>query len=279
MNKVEKNNIRVLGSGTSTGVPTLGCECEVCRSLDTKDKRLRSSIYLTTGRGTKILIDAGPDLRQQFMMNDLGRPDSCIITHDHADHLHGIDDLRPFCFTNPPSSIPIYTHEETAEHMRIRFPYIFNAEKLFTKDRPILGGGIPRLDLSTVKHMETKIICGEEFTFYLLPHGYTRTLGFVHHKFAYFIDCKTIPKDVIADLKNRQLDLLLIDCLREKAHDTHLHRELAFKFIQEIGPKEAGLIHMSHDWGHAQLAQICSDHFDFPVFPTYDQQNLSYRDA
>jgi len=130
--KLTKNTITILGSGTSTGVPIIRCQCVVCQSLDPRDKRLRTSIYLETKAGNKILVDTGPDLRQQVLQNNICEIDFTIITHEHADHLHGLDDLRPFSFTLPPRSMPVYCSKETLESIKTRFSYVFPKE---TKQR------------------------------------------------------------------------------------------------------------------------------------------------
>jgi phosphoribosyl 1,2-cyclic phosphate phosphodiesterase len=266
---VKQNTIIALGTGTSTGIPMIGCVCSVCTSLDHRDQRLRSSLYLETKKGQQILIDTGPDLRQQFLTNKISAIDFAIITHEHADHLHGIDDLRPLCFGPPPKEIPIYTNEVTKTAIEARFPYIFNYG-----GKPIIGGGIPRLNLVAVELEKNVMINGEEFFFFNYPHGYGVTMGFIHDTFAYVVDCYELPEHLIKILKEKKLKLLIIDCLQRKPHATHLTVEKCFDYINQIKPERAGLIHMGHDLSHKNLESMARKEFGESVFPLYDQQKL-----
>lgn len=268
------NQIIVLGCGTSTGVPTLGCDCKVCASTDMKNKRFRSSILMQTSTQKNIIIDTTPDMRSQLLKNKIRSIDAAIITHEHADHTHGIDDLRPLCFYHN-SQIPVYTNEVCATLLRDKFPYIFQRETFF-KDKKILGGGIPKLELKVVAR--TQEIEGIKFTFFELPHGHTKTLAVISEKFAYIVDCATIPKNVVSFLKEQKLDLLIIDCLRTKVHDTHLNLEKSLNYIKEIRPKKAGLTHMSHEFDYHQLARELKELpelKDIDIFPLYDEQILT----
>ena len=264
------HKMTILGSGTSTGIPLVGCRCHVCLSDNPKNKRLRTSIYLETACGKRILIDTTPDLRTQLLNHNIDQVDAVIITHEHADHLHGIDDLRPLCFKGPSKRIPIYLEDSIAETVANRFPYIFKSK------RPVIGGGIPLLNLHPVKEGKQNIL-GEEFFFFMLPHGIGKTMGFIHGKFAYLIDCHVIPDKVIEKLEGLGLDFILIDCVRRQVHQTHLNVEKAFHYIKRIAPKRAGLIHMAHQLDHELLQKEAEDYFDFPVFPVYDGQQIDYR--
>jgi phosphoribosyl 1,2-cyclic phosphate phosphodiesterase len=269
------NVITILGSGTSTGIPMLGCDCRVCTSTNPKNKRLRTSVHIKSEKSS-FIVDTGPDLRAQLLNNKIKEIDFAIITHDHADHTHGIDDLRPLCFGPPVREIPIYTYKECLETLTAKFPYIFQADKIFTKDRPPLGGGIPRLKLYEVKAPGTETINDEQFEFLLLDHGYGNALGFIHEKMAYIIDCHSISDEQIEILKNRDLELLIIDCVTDTEHKTHLNVDKAFDYISKIGPKQAGLIHMNHSLEHEELSNKAKESFDFPVFPVYDSMRLKY---
>ncbi|TDJ09022.1 MAG: MBL fold metallo-hydrolase [Deltaproteobacteria bacterium] len=260
------NTITILGSGTSTGIPMLGCKCEVCKSPNVKNKRLRSSILLQVGE-VKVLVDTTPDLRTQFLDNDIDDIDAVIITHDHADHLHGIDDLRPLCFEHP---LSIYTSLKCEQDIKTRFPYMF-------KEKHPDAGSIPMINLETVELGKQFDIKGIPFEFFLLPHGPFTTLGFMQGSFAYLIDCSDVPEETMKLLKARNLDLLIIDCVQRPAHKTHLNVDKCFKFIKAIAPKQAGLIHMGHGLEHKKLAQEAADNFNFPVFPLYDGLKLNYR--
>lgn len=266
------NEIIILGSGTSTGVPTLGCKCDICISLDKKNKRLRTSILIKTNQKKHILIDTTPDLRTQLLNNQIDYIDAAIITHEHADHTHGIDDLRPFCFFYKPQ-IPVYTSNICADILETKFPYIFKRDEFF-KNKKILGGGIPKLDLIRVGRDES--IEGLDFTFFELPHGHTKTLGFYTDGFAYIVDCGSIPKKVISFLKEKNLKLLIIDCLRTKPHDTHLNLDQSLKYIEQIVPEKAGLIHLSHEFEHTEFSDALCSKISIDVFPLYDEQVITF---
>lgn len=272
----QNNEIIILGSGTSTGIPMVGCKCEVCHSTNKKNQRLRTSILIRTKKNNHILVDTSVDLRAQLLKNKIYRVDMAFITHDHADHCHGIDDLRPLCFGPPPLEIPIFTHSECADSLELKFPYIFKSHQVFSKDKPPLGGGIPKLSLTKVELGRRNIILNEEFEFLMLNHGHTLTLGIIHDNFAYLIDCHEITDEQIENLKNRNLDLLIIDCVTNHEHASHLSMEKAFEYIAKISPKKAGLIHMNHNLEHEKLQQEASSRFSFPVFPVFDTQRIHY---
>lgn len=267
------NSVIALGTGTSTGIPMVGCLCPVCTSLDHRDQRLRTSIFIETKSGKKILVDTTPDLRTQLLTNKISDIDFVIMTHDHADHLHGIDDLRPLTFGPPEKVIPIYCNEETAKIIEKRFNYIFQNNN---PQNPILGGGIPRLSLNPVELDKKIIIEGEEFTFFNYPHGHGSTMGFTHQGFAYIVDCMELPVQLLEKLKKQKLELLIIDCLKRGAHTTHLTVDKSFDYIQKINPERCGLIHMGHDLSHIELAKLADDQFGKKVYPLYDQLKLFY---
>lgn len=271
---MNKNHITILGTGTSTGIPTVGCQCRVCTSTNPKNKRFRTSIYLETAAGKKILVDTTPDLRSQLLQNDIRDLDAVIMTHDHADHVHGIDDLRPFCFQKN-KTIPIYTSRYYVEQLTERFPYIFS-DKIYSDERPVLGGGIPRLTLQEVLPDQDNLVMGEKFKFLLLPHGYGKTLGFIHEKFAYIIDCHEIPEDILHTLKAAKLDLLILDCLKRNPHQTHLTLSQTQNYLEQIDAKFTGLIHMAHDFDHEELAQEMQQKYGKKVAPLFDTEKLEY---
>jgi phosphoribosyl 1,2-cyclic phosphate phosphodiesterase len=271
MNNTNKNSLIILGSGTSTGIPLIGCHCHVCTSLDHRDLRLRTSVLIHTKNKQNILVDTSPDLRTQMLNNKISALDAIIITHEHADHLHGLDDVRPFCFMKPNHSIPVYTNSTTKQIIETRFPYIFNQSK------PLLGGGLPKISLHEVPLMQEVKILGETFIFFNYPHGHGETMGFLHDKMAYVVDCMMLPDDVKNLLKKAKLDLLIIDCLQRKEHTTHLTVERSFDLIDFINPNSAGLIHMGHDLSHRVLDTLAKNRFkNKNVFPVYDQLQLQY---
>ncbi|MES2529183.1 MAG: MBL fold metallo-hydrolase [Bdellovibrionota bacterium] len=244
------NKITLLGSGTSTGVPILGCKCHVCRSTDVRNKRLRASALIETDAGKKILIDVPPDIRTQLLRADISSLDAVIVTHDHADHTHGMDDLRPFGFlTGKP--IPVYSAPDAANDLRRKFKYIFERDSYF-KDKAVLGGGIPLLDLHEVGPGSHEF-AGENFELLPMPHGHEDTYAVIHGKCAYVVDCREIPEKISDRLRDAQLEVLVIDCLRMTKHSTHLHLELSLEYIRKIAPKLAILTHMGHELEHGEL--------------------------
>ena len=280
----------VLGSGTSTGIPMVGCHCPVCTSTDPHDQRLRTSILLQTRHHQNILIDTTPDLRTQLLRAHIEKVDAAIITHVHADHLHGIDDLRPLGFKQE-KKIPLYTDEVTSEFLRQKFPYIFKERTT----RP-LGGGIPRLALcsfgrlsypandegdpaqvndAAAAEFRTVPIGPAEFTFFSLPHGHLRTNGFYHDGLAYLTDCHRVRPAVRAFLKAQKLKLLIIECLQPHPHDTHLGLAQTQEVIEDLNPPQVGLIHIAHSFSHQGLSELMAA-WRPQTFPLYDEQILSW---
>lgn len=252
----------------------------VCQSVDHRDQRLRTSIYITSSKGKQFLVDTSPDLRSQILDNKILAVDFVIITHDHADHLHGIDDLRPLTFLPLKKSIPIYCEEKILPNIERRFDYIFGQH---SQTQTSIGGGIPRLTLHAVELLKETSIQGEIFTFFNYPHGHATTMGFVHEKFAYVVDCTSVSEELVEFLKAKKLDLLVIDCLQRHSHATHLTVDKSFEAIAAIKPKQAGLIHMGHDLSHVHLESLAQREFaknqNISVFPLYDQQKLEYGNA
>lgn len=270
-----KNKITILGSGTSTGIPTLGCECAICKSPNPKNKRFRTSIYLETTNKKSILIDTTPDLRSQLLQNYISNIDAAIITHDHADHVHGIDDLRPFCFKTK-QSIPIFTTDIYIEQLTARFPYIFQSDKIYTEDRPVIGGGIPRLHLEKIIPNQDASIIGEPFKFFYVPHGYFQTLCFIHGKFGYITDCHEIPDHVLNEFINAKLEILILDCVKRRPHKTHLSLDKSCFYLEKIAANFTGLIHMAHDFEHEEFTLEMNQKYGKKVAPLFDTQTLEY---
>lgn len=267
------NKITILGSGTSTGVPILGCKCKVCQSNEPRNKRFRTSALIELVNQKKVLIDASPDLRSQLLREKTETIDAVIITHDHADHTHGMDDLRPFGFKKE-FPIPVFTDSSCAKDLKRKFPYIFDRENYF-KDKTILGGGIPLLDLKvTAPGQET--ILDQTFEFFSLPHGHENTLGVLHSKMAYIVDCREIPPETLKKLSDAKLELLIIDCLRPAPHQTHLHLDLTLEYIQRINPRLAVLTHMGHEWDYLELISEIKKRGVKNTFPAIDGQSFLY---
>lgn len=267
----QKNKIIILGSGTSTGIPMATCKCKVCQSTNPKNQRLRTSILIQTKSTKNILVDAGPDLRAQVLSNNIDNIDAVVITHDHADHVHGIDDLRPFCFNRECKTIPLYTSAHAADILTDRFAYIFQAI-----DRPSLGGGIPQITLHHLPIEKKTKILDEDFTFFLLPHGYTRTLSFIHDKMGYIADCEYVSDAVVDSFNRAKLDTLIINCIKRTDHETHLHLDQALGYIDRIGAKFSGLIHLTHDFEHTALTKELDSTYHGTVAPVYDGLTLEY---
>ena len=253
----------------------IGCQCPICLSDDPKDKRLRQSIVIKTDNGNQVLVDTTPDLRTQMLREDIRSIDATIITHDHADHVHGVDDLRAFTFgmENP---MPVYVNEDSAQELSKKFSYIFQSHKVFPKDRPVIGGGIPKVEMKPVGDQKLEVSPGDQFEFKKMPHGYTTTLSVKYKKMLYLTDLKEIPKKALDQWAQEQLDIVIIDCLQVKPHATHLNMDEAFHYLQQLAPKKAYLIHMNHHFFHKELANKAKSHFNFPVEPAYDTMQLSF---
>lgn len=243
--------IRVLGSGTSNGVPVVGCDCPVCMSSDPRNNRTRASV-LVTHDDTSILIDTATEFRIQACRGGIRRLDAVFFTHAHADHLHGLDDIRPLTYERP---LNLYASPATVEEIKYRFSYIFQSQKL--------GGGIPRVRLNAIG--TDPIRCG---SLEVLPvpvlHGMLPINGFRIGPFAYLTDCNNIPSRSYALLKD--LDLLIIDALRYRKHPTHFSIDQAVDEIAKIAPRRAFLTHMCHDVEYHELASILPE----GIAPAYD---------
>jgi len=234
--------VTVLGSGTSQGVPMIGCRCAVCQSLDPRDKRTRSSIFLATPQA-KILVDTTPDLRQQALRENLDHLDAVLFTHPHADHIMGFDDLRRFCeIQNEP--LPIYGSAETLSQVERIFHYAFNPKKK-----------VPGY-VHVLPHVVTDAfeLGGIEITPLPVPHGAVSTLGFLFSRagrklLAYLSDCASVPEPVRELVSG--VEVLIIDGLRDRPHPTHLTVSGAVEAALAIGAKSSFLTHLTHEKSHA----------------------------
>lgn len=243
--------LRFLGTGTSVGIPMIGCDCTTCTSPDPKDHRLRTGL-LIENEGQNLVVDLSADFRQQALTAGMRRLDAILITHCHADHVFGLDDIRPFNFKNGP--IPVYASNDTWHRLRKVFYYIFEAKHI--------GGGLPQIVPKEIKDVQE--ICGLNVRSLDVVHGPTTVTGFrfenSQHSFAFITDCNEIPRESLDKLTD--LDLLIIDALRLRPHSTHLHLEKTLSYIAEVRPKRALLIHMSHDIKHSEIAPLLPDNVE-----------------
>ena len=233
--------LTILGSGTSTGVPMIHCKCKVCRSRDPKDNRTRCSAWLQVG-GKSFLLDTSIDLRQQAMRAKIDRIDAVLYTHPHADHVFGIDELRSFNFKQR-EIIPLFGNEWTEKVLFSQFPYIFNP------DPHPRGGGIPLVKFQRINE-GLQNLCGIPIEPIGVPHGTGESFGYRIDSLAYMTDCEKIPDNAAERLKN--LEVLIINCVRIAAHDTHLNLSAALEAIERIKPKKAYLTHLNHDFKYSQ---------------------------
>lgn len=231
--------VTILGSGTSHGVPVIGCDCAVCRSDDPRDRRLRPSIFIDVDGGPRILVDTSPDLRQQALTYRLPRVDAILYTHSHADHILGMDDVRSYNRLQN-GVIPAYANAEAWEVIYKTFYYVFDG-------LPRLGGGIPMIE----PHEVTGPFLVGSVRIVPVPlwHGRMPILGFRSGGFAYLTDCNRIPDESWPLLGG--LDTLVLDALRDAPHDTHFTVAEALDVIACLAPRRAYLTHMTHDLGHA----------------------------
>ena len=239
--------VTVLGSGTSSGVPLIGCDCATCTSEDPRDQRLRPSILVQYG-GRNILVDTTPDFRQQALRTRLRHIDAILYTHGHADHLMGFDDIRVYNFLqNGPLSV--HGFEDTLSILRQCFSYVFEARSVYTF--------IPKVELTTLSE-EPFELCGMPVIPIRLIHGRGITHGYRFGNFAYLTDHSDIPDESLALLHG--LDTLFLDALRYKPHPTHSTVEQSLRYVEQLAPRRAYFTHICHDLLHARAEEMLPPH-------------------
>jgi phosphoribosyl 1,2-cyclic phosphate phosphodiesterase len=236
-----------LGTGTSMGVPVIACRCAVCRSTDPRNRRLRTSALLEAG-GRAILIDAGPDLRQQALTVGLTRLDAVLLTHAHADHIAGIDDLRPLNFAQR-SAIPVYGSESTLGAVRERFAYAFAEPD---------GSTRPALELIAIASGVPFQIGPVHVLPFDVQHGSWTITGFRIGNLGYVTDASGLPAASRSQLG--QLDLLVLNALRHTPHPTHLSLAEALALVEQLHPRRALLVHMCHELDHQAGNALLPEH-------------------
>ncbi|HEY0351374.1 MAG TPA: MBL fold metallo-hydrolase, partial [Gemmatimonadales bacterium] len=246
-----------LGTGTSFGVPQIGCDCAVCRSTDPRDRRTRSGAVLEAS-GSTILIDTPPELRLQLISGGFSRIDAVMYTHEHADHINGIDDLRIFSVRRR-EPLPIYGPGETLERLRASFNYIFDDAV-----RPYEGTSKPSLRLNETQPGRPMTVAGVGVLPLAFQHGHLRVFGYRFGNLAYITDVKSIPPAERERLHG--LDVLVLNALWWRPHPTHLSIAEAVETARALGARRTYLTHLTHETGHADL----ETQLPAGVFPAYD---------
>lgn len=234
-------NMRVtlLGTGISQGIPVIGCKCAACQSTDPHDKRLRTAAVVESD-GVRVAIDIGPDFRQQMLRAGVEHLDAILVTHEHSDHIAGLDDVRPFNWVLQ-GPMPLYAELRVLDALEARFPYAFMPPE---KRYP----GAPALDVHPVEDLSNSLrIKGLLVKPFRVFHGQLPILGFRFGRFAYITDCSALPSESLEEL--RGLDTLVINALRHTPHPMHYTLQEALEAIRAIGPRRAYLTHVSHELG------------------------------
>ena len=248
-----------LGTGTSQGIPVIGSNHPVCKSIDFKDKRLRVSVWISWDDHSYV-IDCGPDFRQQMLASNCQKVDGILFTHEHADHTSGLDDIRPFNFKQ--GEIPIYAHHRVINNLKERFDYIFRTENRYP--------GAPSVKTITVVNNEPFQIGSKVAIPVNVMHGDLQVFGYRIDDFAYLTDVKTIDESEIHKLKG--LKVLVINVLREEQHFSHLNLEEALDLIALLKPEKTYLTHISHVFGfHEEVQKKLPEN----VFLAYDNLEIT----
>ncbi|WP_395654944.1 MBL fold metallo-hydrolase [Flavobacterium sp.] len=251
--------IYFLGTGTSQGIPVIGSHHSVCLSTDKKDNRLRVSVWVETDANS-IVIDCGPDFRQQMLNSKCPKIDALLFTHEHADHTAGLDDIRPFFFKQ--GAIDIYAHNRVLKNLEKRFDYIFETENKYP--------GAPSVRENEVIQNIPFTVNKEEIIPINAYHGSLQVFGYRIQDFVYLTDVKTMESSEIEKIKN--CNILVVNCLREEPHATHFNLEEVLHFISLVQPKKTYLTHISHLFGfHEEIQKKLPEN----VFVAYDNLEIT----
>lgn len=254
---IYKLKVTFLGTGTSQGIPIIGCNCAVCKSNDQRDKRLRASVLIEI-MDKNLVIDTGPDFRQQMLRSRVTKLDAVIFTHEHKDHVAGLDDIRPFNFLYK-KPVKVYAEKRVQNALKREYAYIF-------EENPYPGA--PNIDMNLIDDKPFKIDDIDIIPIRLMHHKLP-ILGFRIKDFAYMTDIKTLPESEQDKLQN--VDTLVITALRKEEHISHMNLEESLDLIRKINPKRAFLNHLSHRFGlHAVEEKLLPEQ----VFIAYDQLTL-----
>ena len=253
--------VTVLGSGTSNGVPVIGCSCSVCTSRDPRDIRFRSSVFIQS-ENTSVLIDTAPEFRLQAIKAGIRSLNTVLYTHTHADHVHGLDDIRPLTKECP---IELYGTSKDMRSIKNRFDYAFKKQKA--------GGGVPNIELKAVR-------AGSPFTLGNLPvtalgirHGKQMIYGYRIRDFVYITDCSFIPEKTFEHLNG--IKVLIIGALRERPHPTHFSFDQAISLIEKINPGMSYFTHICHIHSHKEISAYIKRKTDKKIEPAYDGLSFS----
>jgi phosphoribosyl 1,2-cyclic phosphate phosphodiesterase len=242
------------------GVPTVGCDCAVCRSSDPHDRRTRPSVMVEYNNAT-VLIDTTPDFREQAIREHIRKIDAVLYTHAHADHVLGLDDLRPLSFRHKPNKLPLYARPDAADFLRNMFRYIFEGDYKF--------GGLAQVELRPIDGPID--LFGARFEPVAVIHGEAEIYGFRFGSAAYLTDHSTIPEASFARLQ--ELDVLFLDALRHKPHPTHSTVENSLRIVERLKPKRAFFTHVCHDLPHAATNASLPPHVQL----SYDGMRLDFE--
>ncbi|MCQ2253085.1 MAG: MBL fold metallo-hydrolase [Bacteroidales bacterium] len=238
--------IKFLGTGTSLGVPIIGCDCSICQSTDSRDKRTRSSIIIEE-QGKHIVIDTGPDFRSQCLANNVRHIDAVLITHPHRDHLAGLDDIRPFCYIQK-QYIPIYASELSCKAIRRDFGYCFAEPKY---------PGVPDIELHQIEYGQAFQIADITVMPIAVMHAKMEVTAYRIGRFTYITDASLISPESIDLIRGSEY--LVVNALRQEAHPSHFNLPQALELIGEINPRQAFITHIGHTLAHQATETLLPD--------------------